>query len=150
MNIIIDRLKVVSNVEQLKEVSAINDIIIAIEKEIYPLKVNATTYEDLFGVIKKLRNHWDTFQEDVYFRNKSLRYIFALNYMEGKKRNEIIGLTNELYDDECKAKNWYKSIIKIIHPDINQDQKDDAEKAMTKLNEIYERIKDSFTSDEEE
>ena len=70
--------------------------------------------------------------------------------MEGKKRNEIIGLTNELYDGECKAKDWYKSIIKIIHPDINQDQKDDAEKAMTKLNEIYERIKDSFTSDEEE
>ena len=86
MNIIIDRLKVVSNVEQLKEVSAINDIIIAIEKEIYPLKVNATTYEDLFGVIKKLRNHWDTFQEDVYFAIRACDiYLHLITWKERKE-----------------------------------------------------------------
>ena len=63
-----------------------------------------SSVDDLYKAIVVLKNHWDTFQNDIYFRSESARYIFALTHMDGEKRNQIIGLTSDLYDDEQRAK----------------------------------------------
>ena len=150
MEITIESLKNISSEEQLKCIAPLSDLISAIEKEISPLSIHVTTYEELYEIVIVLKKHWNTFQDDVYFQSESARYIFALTHMEGKKRNEIIALTNELYGDEHKAKVWYKSVVKRIHPDVNQPNQEDAEKAMEKLNEIYDRIRACFNNDEED
>lgn len=150
MEITIEDLKTISDEEELKVMAPLEDIIKVIEKEIYPLSIHVNSYAEVNNVIKKLKNHWNTFQDDIYFQNKSARYIFALTHMEGKERNRIIELTEELYDDECRAKEWYRSVAKIIHPDMNQADQKNAEKAMDVLSEIYDRIKSCFNYDEED
>jgi len=150
MEITIENLKTISNEEELKAMAPLEDIIKAIEKEINPLSIHVTSYAELYNVIKGLKKHWNTFQDDSYFQNKSARYIFALTHMGGEERNRIIELTEELYDDECRAKEWYRSVVKIIHPDMNQANQEDAKKAMDILSEIYDRIKSCFNNDEED
>ena len=87
---------------------------------------------------------------DSYFRSQNLKYIFALCHMDGGERNKIIGLRNETYDDPVTAKEWYRGVLKMVHPDANPSVKADADKAVMNLNKIYDRIKRSFESDDSE
>ena len=66
--------------------------------------------------------------------------------MDGKKRNEVIGLTDELYDNKNKAKKWYRNIAKIIRPDIKND--DRTKKAFNELNKLYKNIMNSFEEED--
>ena len=86
--------------------------------------------------------------DDNYFQSTSFKYIYALNHLEGKERNKAINLTDEIYDNADMAKKWYRDTMKLIHPDSNQTLKNDAEKAVVVLNQIYKRIKKVFEPDE--
>lgn len=131
----------------LTEIGSVYEICKAINDEIFPLSINVKNYEDLYKILTKLIHHWDTFQSDDYFKNEKMKYIFALTYMEGVERNKIINLTDDLYESEEKAKTWYHSIVKIIHPDVNRDYKESAEAAMKELGIIYSRIIKCFKED---
>ena len=85
--------------------------------------------------------------EEQYFISKKLKYIFALNHMDGEERNKIINLTDDLYEDAEAAKKWYRDLVKLIHPDINLTVKKDADEAMINLRNIYDRIVRSFEPD---
>jgi len=149
MNSILDKLKNCNCVEMLGEIGPVEDITDAINKEIFPLVANATTYEDLYKVINKLNMHWDTFQRDDYFKSECLRYIFALIHMEGEERNKIIELTDNLYENKDEAKKWYREIVKKIHPDLNKDCQKQAEDAMKELGVLYSRIQKCFEEEDE-
>lgn len=66
-----------------------------------------------------------------YFVSEAHKYVFALCYLDKDARMELLGITEELYEDKEKARDWYHHIAKIIHSDP------DSEKAITKLNELY-------------
>ena len=85
---------------------------------------------------------------DPYFQSQNLKYIFALCHMDGGERNKIIGLTDETYNDPATAKEWYRCVLKMVHPDANPSVKADADEAVMNLNKIYERIKRSFEPDD--
>jgi hypothetical protein len=148
MDLILDKIKRCNCVEELRRIGSEEDILDAISKEIFPLAVKATTYEDLYKVVEKLDSHWDTFQRDDYFKNESSRYIFALTHMEGAERNTIIELTDDLYENKDSAKKWYHKISKKIHPDLNGDCQEQAEAAMKELQILYNRIERCFEEDE--
>lgn len=149
MQIDIDKLKKISNKDDLEALAPLEDIIEIIKEEIKPLQICVKSYEEMYDVLRTLQNNWKSFQLDVYFKTESSRYIFALTHMEGKSRNELIKLNNELYEDKDKAKCWYKTTAKLIHPDQNLDNKEEAEKALIKLNELYRRIKKCFETEGE-
>ena len=148
MNSIIEKLKKCDCVEKLNEIGTVENILEAINEEISPLIVNASTYQEIYKALDKLAGHWDTFQCDDYFKNERLKYIFALIYMEGKRRNEIIDLTDDLYENEDKAKKWYRGVVKKIHPDLNMDLQVQAENAMRELEILYSRIKKCFEEED--
>lgn len=85
--------------------------------------------------------------EDQYFKSENLKYIFALNHMDGQERNTIINLTDDLYEDINAVKRWHRRLIKFIHPDKNPTVKKDADEAVINLNRIYDRILRSFESE---
>lgn len=149
MNAILNRLKNCNSSEMLYEIGSIEDISDVINREIFPLTVNAKTYEDLYQMLNKLNNHWDTFQNDDYFKSERLKYIFALTHMNGEERNKIINLTDYLYENKEEAKKWYHEIAKKIHPDLNRDCQKQAEDAMKELKVIYSRIQKCFEEEEE-
>lgn len=149
MNSILNKLKKCNSIEMLYRIGSLEDITDVVNKEIFPLSVNVVTYEDLYQVINKLNNHWDTFQDDDYFKSERLRYIFALTHMEGEERNRIINLTDSLYENKDEAKKWYHRIAKKIHPDSNRDYQKHAEEAMKELQIIYNRILKCFEKEGE-
>jgi len=52
-----------------------------------------------------------------YFKSKQAELLFYLTKLDGKKRNELLGLTDEHYENKNLAKRWYREINKYIHPD---------------------------------
>lgn len=55
-----------------------------------------------------------------------------------------------MLEDAEKAKKWYINLVKKIHPDANKACPEEAQKAMTELEIIYERIQKCFANEEEE
>lgn len=149
LNSILNKLKDCNSVELLRGIGSVESITEAINKDIHPLAVNATTYDELYEAVDKLKKHWDTFGSDDYFKNEHLRYIFALTHMEGEERNKILHLTDGLYENKDEAKKWYREIAKVIHPDLNRDYQEQAEEAMKELTIIYSRIQKCFEEEDE-
>ena len=71
----------------------------------------------------------------IYFSSEEHKYIFALWYLDKAIRMELLGITEELYEDKENAKGWYHHIAKVIHPDTCKLP--DCERAVAKLNELY-------------
>lgn len=140
----------VKDIEELKNVDSINNIIKVINDEIAPMSVAAQTYEELFSVIAVLKKQWNNFNDDVYFKNENVKMIYSLLYARPEVRNKNIGYSEDLLEDAEKAKKWYINMVKKIHPDANMSCPEEAQKAMTELEIIYERIQKCFLDEEEE
>lgn len=141
-----ENIKNITNAEELKNLGSVEDIIAIIEEIIKPIQIKVTSYEDLLEYIKVLRCKWIDFQDDEFFKSQESKYLFCLTEVDGKRRNEAIGLTDDLYDDKDKAKKWYRNIVKIIRPDIKHDDK--TKKAFNELNKLYKTIMNSFEEED--
>ena len=102
---------------------------------IFPLNTNANTYEELLEVINCLKKNWVGFS-DEFFVNKSKKYEYILTKLEGKKRNELLGITDQMYENQELAKKWFKNIAKYIHPDTEGIDKD----AFIVLKKLYDTM----------
>lgn len=51
-----------------------------------------------------------------FFKSKQAEYLFYLTKLEGKQRNNLLGLTDEHYENKEVAKKWYKEIANYVHP----------------------------------
>lgn len=56
----------IKDIQELKSVDSINNILKVINSEITPMSVTAQTYEELFSVIAVLKKQWNNFNSDVY------------------------------------------------------------------------------------
>lgn len=79
-----------------------------------------------------------TVGEDLYFKSRIHRYIFALVELDGESRQRVLDINEALYNDKEKAKTWRDNIVKLIHPDCCKIE--GADRAMSKLNELYSRM----------
>ena len=79
---------------------------------------------------------------DTYFASEEHKLIFALVFTDTDLRAQLLGITEELYTDKQKAKEWRNSVAKKIHPDYCKI--DGAAEATKKLNDFYK----SMTEDE--
>ncbi|GAB6264515.1 DnaJ domain-containing protein [Photobacterium sp. R1] len=71
-----------------------------------------------------------------YFKSRKDKLMFLLLEVDGKRRNQLLGITPNMYDDGQAAKKWYKSLSLQVHPDKNPGD-ENAAKAFDKLNELY-------------
>lgn len=74
----------------------------------------------------------------IFFISEEYKYIFALCYTDKKLRADLLGITEDLYEDNEKAKKWHNRIAKIVHPDTCKFTGfPGAQEATAKLNELY-------------
>lgn len=71
-----------------------------------------------------------------YFKSHKDKLMFLLLEVDGKRRNQLLGITANMYEDSQAAKKWYKSLSMQVHPDRNPGNVN-AAKAFDKLNELY-------------
>lgn len=127
----------VKSVDDLKKLGSVDDIIQKINKEISPLSVSAVSYDELFDYVVCLQKNWLSFQQG-YFLGKRQEYIYYLLEHDGEKREKLLGISNEIYEDSKKARRWYKKIAQIIRADLADC--DGAKNAFQKLQEIYKDL----------
>lgn len=135
-------------IEDIKAIGSVEDVINIIEEVIKPIKIKATTYEELFEYIVVLQSRWVDLLEDEFFKSEESKYLFCLTEVDGAKRNKVIGLTDELYEDQEQAKKWYRKVVKIIRPDIKTDER--TKKAFNELQKLNTTIVNIFKEDKEE
>ena len=142
-----EKVKSVKSIEELKVLGSIEDIIFIVQEVIKPIKIKATTYEELLEYIKVLQCKWVDFQEDEFFKSEESKYLFCLTEVDGCKRNEVIGLTDELYDDKNLAQKWYRKILKIIRADVRDSER--TRNAFNELNKLYRTIMSVFDEEDD-
>ena len=141
-----ENIKNITSVEELKKLGSLEEIIATIEEIIKPIQIKVASYEQLLDYIKVLQCKWMDFQDDEFFKSQESKYLFCLTEVDGKRRNEVLGLTDDVNDDKDKAKKWYRNIVKIIRPDIKHDDK--TKKAFNELNKLYKTIMNSFEEED--
>ncbi len=75
---------------------------------------------------------------DSYFLSDTDKYIFALTELDGKNRQNILGVNSLHYQDRELADKWKKNIATQIHSDICTHPK--AREAWDKMMEIYDEM----------
>lgn len=125
----------IENISQLAALGSQDEIKREINALISPLSTNAITYEDLLEVINCLKKNWVGFT-DEYFVNDSKKYEYILTKLEGKKRNELLGITDQMYENPEMAQKWFKNIVKYIHPDAEEID----EAAFIVLKKLYDTM----------
>lgn len=81
---------------------------------------------------------------DDFFKSEEHKIIFAVLFSDTILREKLLGISEELYLDNKKAKEWRNALVKKIHPDFCKIE--GADEAMKRINELYTRM----TEDEEE
>jgi hypothetical protein len=74
-----------------------------------------------------------------YFKSKKDKLKFLLLEVDGKRRNQLLGITPDMYDDSQAANKWFRMLSMQVHPDRNPGD-ENAAKAFYKLNELYKMI----------
>ncbi|MCL2913028.1 J domain-containing protein [Shewanella corallii] len=74
--------------------------------------------------------------EIPYFKSEKDKLFFLLNEVDGKRRNQLLGITSEMYSDEQLSKQWFRNISNKVHPDKNQ-QDPIATEAFDNLKKLY-------------
>lgn len=126
----------VYDISQLEVLGSKEMIRNEINELIFPLNTNANTYKELLEVINCLKKNWVGFT-DEFFVNESKKYEYILTKLEGERRNELLGITDQMYENQELAKKWYKNMVKYIHPDIGKNDKN----AFLVLQELYDTMK---------
>lgn len=97
--------------------------------------------KNYLSIQKYLKKKWVDFN-DGDFKSEENKYLFCLTDVDGEKRNKVIGLTDDLYDNKEAAKKWYRKIVKIIRPDIKDDER--TKNAFNELHKLYETVMSVF------
>lgn len=106
----------VQSIEDLKQLGSIKDLVEQLQKLVTPLKVEAKTYEEVFEIVCTLQKSWLSFAKGPFI-SKQAEYVYYLTQLEGKQRNDAIGITDQHYDDLAVAKKWFKELAQLVHPD---------------------------------
>jgi len=80
----------------------------------------------------------DTKPIDSYFSSETDKYIFALTELDGKNRQNILGINALHYKDKELANRWKKNIAIKIHSDRCTHPK--VKEAWDKMMEIYNEM----------
>lgn len=127
------------SVMDLKKIGAVEFVISEIEEAVAPLKISAASYEEVLVVIAVLKENWLPFVKSP-FASERQRIIYCLLDHEGEKRNELLGITDEMYHEPKAARKWYKKLAQVIRPDVNFDER--SKQAFQELQEILSNLTD--------
>lgn len=71
-----------------------------------------------------------------FFKTEQDKLFFLLNEVDGKRRNQLLGITADMYSDERLSKQWYRRMANKVHPDRNPNDPR-ADVAFDNLKKLY-------------
>lgn len=128
----------INTIEDIKNYGSEKEWIDLLNGIVAPMKVNIRSFQDVLSIVELLKSKWAPMMQGC-FVSKKAEYIFYLTKLEGKQRNKLLGISDEMYENKELAKSWYKNIAKSVHPDSNNG---DESKAFLVLKELYDNMVD--------
>ncbi|MBP8149355.1 MAG: hypothetical protein KAY21_06515 [Limnohabitans sp.] len=122
----------IHSVADLRDRGSISDLVKKLCCLISPLKVEAKTYEELFEIVSLVQKNWLPLAKGPFI-SRQAEIIFYLTKLEGKQRNDALGMSDDIYEDLGKAKEWYRNMRGLVHPDKGGDAN-----AFAILKKLYE------------
>jgi hypothetical protein len=133
------------NIEELKKLGSFKSVKEMIKKDLKgelnltgrswsALLIKITLLSDIFRDNQKNEIWHDGFISEVD------KYLFCLLNLDGKNRQNNLGVSILHYKNKEIAKKWYKKIVQKIHPDRCTDNKDRAYAAMKVLDEMFKEM----------
>lgn len=141
------RIGALQSIEELQKLGTVEALRLEIESVVVPLKVVASSYEELWEIVRSIQINWAPCMKETFVsRKKELLYV--LNNLDGKVRNAALGITREHYSDVDKAKTLLRSLRQQVADKTGTDP--EADKAFKTLTEIFYNIMDvdDITSEE--
>lgn len=129
--------------KELKELGTFEQVKQAIRHDLNgELNLAARSWNDLLKKITLLSNifcHKET--DELWhdgFISETEKYLFCLLKIDGRNRQNILGVSGIHYKNKGIAKKWYQRIAQKIHPDKCSDTR--AKAAMEALEEMYREM----------
>ncbi len=110
----------IHSIDDLRDCGSISDVAEKICRLIHPLKIEVNTYDELFEIVVCLQKNWLPLVKGPFI-SRQAEVVYYLTKLEGKQRNNAIGLSDEIYEDPEKAKEWYRGLRGLVHPDKGGD-----------------------------
>jgi hypothetical protein len=129
------KIRYADSIEDLKTIGTIDEIVAKINHLVAPLKFEAKSYEEVLQAVYVLKEKWIDFIDGPFVSDEG-KFLFLLTQMDGEKRNDLLGITDQHYEDKELARRWFKSIAGKIHPDKSSDKEGLAFKALQDLYNI--------------
>lgn len=128
-----------SSVEDLRKLGSVDALRQEIEKVIAPLKIEAASYEELWSAVQSLQINWAPCMKGTFVSHKK-ELLYALNTLQGKQRNQALGITEEHYKNQAKAKDLLRSLRQQITDKTGKNSESEA--AFKTLTEIFFNVMD--------
>lgn len=103
-------------VEDLEPLGSPADLCKALNEVYHPFELSADTYEKLFAAVEAIRSSLLNLKS-YPFVSRQAKAVYSLTELEGKKRNDQLGVTDDMYEDKPLARQWYRSIAQLVHSD---------------------------------
>ena len=110
----------IHSIDDLRNCGSISDVAEKICRLIRPLKIEVNTYDELFEIVVCLQKNWLPLAKGPFI-SRQAEVVYYLTKLEGKQRNNAIGLSDDIYEDPEKAKEWYRELRGLVHPDRGGD-----------------------------
>lgn len=132
-----------NEVRELKAIASFREVKKIISSDLGgKIKITAKGWNDLHKKIMLLKNIFINYNNDETsfdgFVSESQKYLFCLTKMDGKNRQNNLGVNALHYKDKELAKKWRRHIAQKIHPDKCSDPR--VKEAMNVLENMYSEM----------
>lgn len=110
----------VRTAQDLERLGSVDEIRQQLGEIVRPLKVDGSSYAELFAVVQTLQEKWLDLREGP-FVSRQAELVFYLTKLDGSVRNEFLGITDAHYHDPKVAKRWFRSMSQLVHSDRGGD-----------------------------
>lgn len=110
----------IHSIDDLRDCGSISDLVEKICCLIRPLKIEANTYDELFEIVVCLQKNWLPLVKGPFI-SRQAEVVYYLTKLEGKQRNNALGMSDDVYEDPERAKEWCRDLRGLVHPDKGGD-----------------------------
>jgi hypothetical protein len=103
-------------------------------KKYFGEKIQKLNQDDRIAEIEVIPPDGIHHKDSYFFASEQHRLTYALIRLDKRQRLEMLGITDEHYEDPALIKKWFRDLSKYVHPDHNKLP--DANLAWQKLEQI--------------
>lgn len=130
------------SIKELKEIGSLEEVVDLVSNELgKSVSISVDNWDDLLSSIQSLNVLFAKLSSEIcedYFKSPTDKLIYSLIELDGKNRQNQLGIGPLHYKDIDLAKKWRNTVANRLHEDRCKHFK--AKEAWHKMEEIYKEM----------